>query len=153
MHTNARVKRIRAVKKFMIIIMVVEDSGSETRAPVVYSTENFKEAVQEFLRINDRLTEIRRDTSVLNKRKKKLSELIINFMKAQDKEFCNLGEKGSLQLKSSKTTQALKKDQVAKLLLQFGDSEERSTEVANFLFSNKVVKERSVIKLSSRPIE
>ena len=132
---------------------MAEDASSESHAPVVYSTDNFKDAVQEFLRINDRLTEIRRDTGALNKRKKKLSELIINFMKAQDKEFCNLGEKGSLQLKASKTTQALKKEQVAQLLLQFGDSEERSTEVAEFLFSNKTVKERSVIKLSSRSIE
>lgn len=132
---------------------MAEDANSETCTSVVYSTENFKEAVQEFLRINDRLTEIRQSTSVLNKRKKKLSELIINFMKAQDKEFCNLGDKGSLQLKSSKSTQALKKDQVEKLLLQFGDSEERSSQVAQFLFDNKVVKERSVIKLSTRTIE
>ena len=132
--------------------MMDDDAQSETHIPV-YTADNFREAVKEFITIEDRLAEYRKDTSMLNKRKKKLSELIINFMTSNDKEFCNLGEKGTLAVKTSKTTLALKKDQVAQLLQQLGNDETKSAEISDFLFSNKTVKERSVLKRSTRVLD
>ena len=131
---------------------MTDDAQSETHIPV-YTADNFRDAVKEFITIEDRLSEIRKDTSMLNKRKKKLSELIINFMTSNNKEFCNLGEKGTLAVKTSKTTLALKKDQVAQLLQQLGNDETKSAEISDFLFSNKIVKERSVLKRSTRVLD
>lgn len=131
---------------------MAEDAGSEIHAPV-YTAENFRDAVKEFVSIEDRLSEIRKDTGMLNKRKKKLSELIINFMTTNNKEFCNLGEKGTLAVKTSKTTLALKKDQVAVLLQQLGNDESKALEISEYLFTHKTVKERNVLKRSTRVLE
>ncbi len=74
-------------------------------------------------------------------------------MKTQNKEFCNLGESGSLELKCTKSKLALKKDQVAQLLLQYGEGEEKAANLADFLFNNKEVRERSVLKRSLHTVD
>lgn len=117
-----------------------------------FSTENFKDIVKEYVKIYDRLAEIRRDTSVLNKRKKKLSELIVSFMNNNDKEICSLGNDGSLQVKTSKSTLALKKEQVEALLVQLGNNESKAKETAQYLWDNKTVKERKVLKRNINPL-
>ena len=86
---------------------IASDGESDAGAPPSYSTEQFKESVKEFIRIHDRLAEIRRDTNVLNKRKKKLSEVIVAFMNTNNKDFCNLGNEGTLEMKTSKSKLAL----------------------------------------------
>ena len=117
-----------------------------------FSTEQFKDVVKEYLRIYDRLAEIRKDTSMLNKRKKKLSELIVSFMSNNDKELCNLGNDGSLQVKTTKSTLALKKDQVEALLIKLGNNEDKAKETAQYLWDNKTVKERKVLKRNLNPL-
>ena len=117
-----------------------------------FTTEEFKNVVKEYLRIHDRLAEIRKDTSMLNKRKKKLSELIVSFMSNNDKELCNLGNDGSLQVKTTKSTLALKKDQVEALLIKLGNNEDKAKETAQYLWDNKTVKERKVLKRNLNPL-
>lgn len=118
-----------------------------------FSTEQFKDVVKEYLKIHDRLAEIRKDTSMLNKRKKKLSELIVSFMNDNDKELCNLGNDGSLQVKTTKSTLALKKDQVEALLIKLGNNEEKAKETAQYLWDNKTIKERKVLKRNLNPLQ
>ena len=67
----------------------MDDSSSNVETPVV-TTDMFRMFVREFIQIHDRLADIRKETSGLNKRKKKLTESIVSFMKTQNKEFCNL---------------------------------------------------------------
>ena len=129
---------------------MADDTSSECG---YISTEDFKRAVQDYVSIHDKLAEIRKETTVLNKRKKKLGETIVSFMKSNNKDFCNLGDNGILELKTSKSSLSLKKDQVIKLLQQYGDNEKRANEVAEFLFTNKEVRERDVIKRSLRTVD
>ena len=131
----------------------MEDDASSVVEEIPISQQAFRDAVREFVTIHDRLADIRRDTSMLNKRKKKLSEVIVTFMKTVNKDYCNLGEKGTLQLKESKTTQTLKKEQVIGLLTQFGQTEEHATEMGNFLFDNRVTKTKSVVRRSTKQID
>ena len=127
--------------------------ASDTESEIgTYTTEQFKDAVKEFIKIYDRLAEIRKDTSMLNKRKKKLSEVIVAYMKNNEKEICNLGNDGSLQVKTSKSTLALKKDQVEQLLIQLGNNEEKAKETAQYLWDNKTVNERNVLKRNLKPL-
>ena len=56
---------------------MVSDSESECGT---FNTEQFKECVKEYIKIYDRIAEVRKDTAMLNKRKKKLSETIVSFM-------------------------------------------------------------------------
>jgi len=129
---------------------MASDSESEVGN---FSTDHFKDVVKEYIKIYDRLSEVRKDTALLNKRKKKLSELIVSFMNNNDKEICSLGNDGSLQVKTSKTTQALKKDQVKQLLVQLGNNEEKAKETAQYLWDNKHKKERKVLKRNINPLQ
>ena len=113
----------------------------------------FKSCVKEYISIFDRLTDIRKDVSMLNKRKKKLSETIIEFMNANEKEFCNLGEQGTIELKKTKSKRALKQEEIVQLLQVLGHSEDTSKETAEYLVTNKTVVERSTLKRSVKPIE
>ena len=130
---------------------MASDTESETNSNV-YNKDQFKEVVTEYIKIFDRIADIRKDTNVLNKRKKKLSEIIVSFMNSTDKEICNLGNSGTIQVKTSKTSQALKKDQVAKLLIELGNSEDKASETAQYLWDNKTVKERKVLKRNLNPL-
>ena len=132
--------------------MVTSDSESDVGNPRC-TQDGFKDVVKEFIRIHDRLAEIRKDSTMLNKRKKKLSEVILTFMKDTDKSFCNLGGDGTLEMRTSKTKLALKKDHITSLLQQYGNNEEQAKQVAEYLWSNKVTKERNVLKRSVRPID
>ena len=78
--------------------------------------------------------------------------MIVSFMNSSEKEICNLGNDGSLQVKVSKTTQALKKDQVEQLLVQLGNTEEKAKETAQFLWDNKTKTERKVLKRNINPL-
>jgi|TARA_B110000046_G_scaffold117159_1_gene124097 seryl-tRNA synthetase len=129
---------------------MASDSASDAGT---FDASQFKDVVKEYIKIFDRIAELRRDSSMLNKRKKKLSETIVSFMSNNDKEICNLGTDGSLQVKTSKSTLALKKDQVELLLQQLGNDETKAKETAQFLWENKTVKERKVLKRNIRPLQ
>ena len=129
---------------------MASDTESET---TLYTGEQFKDSVKEYIKIVDRLAEIRKDTSMLNKRKKKLTEVILAFMKTQKKEVCNLGNDGTLLMKTTKSSLALKKDQVEELLKQLGNDENKAKETAQYLWDNKTVRERNVLKRNLRPLD
>jgi len=128
-------------------------SDSESTAPEpVCNADKFREYVREWIRIHDRLAEIRKDTAVLNKRKKEVGEKVIVFMKSNDKELCNLGDQGSLHMKTQKSSLTLKKNDIERLLQQFGNTEENAQRTAQFLMENKTVKERNVLKRSTKMV-
>ena len=131
----------------------MSDNESIAEQQPTCSTENFKEYVREWIRIFDRLAEIRKDTAVLNKRKKELSGKIMTYMKSNDKELCNLGENGTLMLKASKTSQALKKEDIEDLLLKLGNDETKAKETAQYLIENKRKKENYTLRRSLKSID
>ena len=131
----------------------MSDSESIVENEPPIHTEKFKDYVREWIRIHDRLTEIRKDISVLNKRKKEISCKIMTYMKENDKELCNLGTQGTLMLKVSKTAQALKKEDIEQLLIQMGNKEDKAKETAQFLIDNKRKKENSTLRRSTKVLD
>ena len=131
----------------------MSDNESTVENELAPSTDKFKEYVREWIRIYDRLAEIRKDTSVLNKRKKEVGAKIMLYMKSNEKEMCNLGDQGTLSMKVSKTSQALKKEDIEGLLMQMGRDENEAKETAQYLFENKRKKETSTLRRSMRSLE
>ena len=130
----------------------MSDSESITEEPKV-SKDRFKRVVSEWMAVNESLDELRKQVSDLNKKKKKLNEVIILFMKSNEAEYCNLGNDGAIELKKQKSYQALKKVQVEELLKELGKSEKESKETAEFLFAHKTIKETDVVKRSKTIFE
>ena len=110
------------------------------------SKGEFKTIVKEWMDIVDKLDEIRKSTSSLNKRKKQLNTLIVTFMKQNNAKFCNMGNDGALEMKTQKVYSALKKDHVIELLKQYGQTENDAKETAQYLFENKPIKFTNVLK-------
>lgn len=125
------------------------DAGSVIDNPLPVTADEFKMAVKEWLNINDRQAEIRKQNAEFNKRKKQLNASIIGFMKDNKKDICNLGENGILQLKEQKTSVALKKDYVEKLLRDFTNNEDMARQAAEYIFNNKETRTKDVIKKSN----
>ena len=131
----------------------MSDNESAIETELSPTTEKFKEYVREWIRIHDRLSEIRRDTSSLNKRKKEVGAKVMLYMKTNEKEMCNLGDQGSLQMKVTKTSLALKKNDIESILIQMGRNETDAKDTAEFLFENKRKKETSTLRRNLRQIE
>ena len=128
----------------------MSDSESVTHS---VSQNEFRNLVKEYVELFDRLSDIRKQTAALNKRKKNISQTILTFMEENEKHFCNLGEKGTLQMKTTKSKQALKKEDVQKLLLQLGNGEQESKDTAEFLFANKRVVTRNTLRRNVKPLD
>ena len=118
------------------------------------TTQNeFKDVVKEWLQIFDTQAELRKKVSSLNKRKKQLSDIIITFMKSNEKEICNLGNSGIIEVRTQRTPVSLKKDYVEKLLGDFFKNSNTAKETTEFIFENREIKEKSVLKRSAKVIE
>ena len=131
----------------------MSDSESAVEQEIAPNTDKFKEYVREWIRIYDRLAEIRKDTSLLNKRKKEVGAKIMLYMKSNDKEMCNLGQQGTLSMKTTKTSQALKKEVIENLLIQMGTDEAKAKETAQFLHENKPKKETNSLRRSLKVLD
>lgn len=120
------------------------ESVIEQERPV--NTVKFKDHVREWITIYDRIAILRKDITLLNKRKNEIGTKIVTYMNHNEKELCNLGDQGTLFLKKGETKQALKKEDIADLLIQMGKHNElEAKEIADFLMNNK--RKKAVEKL------
>lgn len=106
---------------------------------------NFKDAVLEWMRVNEEISQLQREIRQKRNRMNHLGNFIMDSMKNMDKELCNVGDK-ALQLKKRKSTVALKKEDVVRLLktLTSDDVAIRETEA---LFQNRTTKFKDYIHL------
>ena len=118
---------------------VVEDGGRQ---------EKFKKCIREWIALDNQIIEYRKEINSRNKRKKQLTPEIIEHMNKINKEFCNLGNNGTLEVKQRKSTTTLKKDYVEKLLTNFLKDEEQARKSAEYIFNNKEVKFVPILKRS-----
>jgi len=122
------------------------DSGSMS------SEDRFKKNVREWVNIHDKQAELRKVINAHNKHKKQLAEEIVVFMRSQDKEILNLGAAGSLQVKSQKSTVALKQEHIEELLQKFLNDPTSAKEGAQFIVDNKQIKYKDTLKRRETPI-
>ena len=118
----------------------MSDAESDVQDDVVISKEEFKGYVKEWIDINNKLTQLKSTLNQLNKRKKVLTPKIIRFMESHKAEFLNLGNDGSIKMKQTKVTKALNKTSISELLLKFGKSENETSNIVDFLWSEREVK-------------
>ena len=127
----------------------MSDSGSVSNS----QDDIFRNAVLEWVRLNDECIELRKQVAVRNKRKKVLDEVIIPFMKDQNKEFVQIGEHGGISVKETKTSLSLKKDYVADLLSKFLNDAELALRCTEHIFENKEVKYNNSVKRINRQLQ
>jgi hypothetical protein len=111
--------------------------------------EEFKRAVKDWVQLHDEITEIRTQINSRNKKKKRLTEFIIAYMQRSNKDCCNLGTSGILQMKKQKTTMTLKKEYVEELLSQVLNNEEKAKESAEYIFDRRITKDKFSLKRSN----
>lgn len=108
--------------------------------------EKFKKCIREWIALDNQILEHRKEINSRNKRKKQLTPEIIEHMSKINKEFCNLGDNGTLEVKQRKSTSTLKKDYVEKLLANFLKDDDKAKQSAEYIFNNKEVKFVPVLK-------
>lgn len=107
---------------------------------------DFKSAVCQWLQLNEEMTNIQKIVRDKRKTLNNLSAIITNYMKNLDKEICNIGDTDAIVLKKSKTTGALKKENVFEILKKYFDNEELTKEVTDNIFNSRTIKEKDVLK-------
>ena len=127
---------------------------SDTESTCAPTADEFKSSVREWVMINDRIADMRKVIAEQNKRKKQLTEYIILFMKENDKEICNLGENGILDMKKQKQQATLSKDHLTKWMSEYFRDENKAKEITQYVFEKKKEEstEKSVLKRSNMVI-
>jgi hypothetical protein len=108
---------------------------------------NFKDAVYEWMKLNDETTALQREIRLKRNKMNSISQYIVTFMKDQDKEVCNVGETGALVLKKRKVTSSLKKADILNALRRH-TTEENAASTASMLYDNRSVTFKDYIKLT-----
>lgn len=109
---------------------------------------DFKDAVYEWMKLNDETAALQKEVRLKRNKMNSISQYIVTFMKNQDKEVCNVGDAGSLVLKKRKVTSSLKKEDILNALRRHL-SNEQAVQTTDGLFSNRSVKFKDYIKLTS----
>ena len=126
------------------------DCESETRNDTIQET--FKEAVKSYLMLSEEIGTIKESIKEKNKKMKKLNEFILSYMKQNEKEICNLGDKGTLirKVKSRKVT--FKQTDIEALLAEYFKDENQAKESTSYIFSKQEKKETEVLERSKKVI-
>jgi hypothetical protein len=110
----------------------------------------FKQAVVEWVRIEDELSAAQKILRDKRKRKQNLANVISQYLKAHDKTVCDLGENECLVLSTRKSTSGLKKENVLSVLNEvFNGKEEMAKTVMDQMYALRDIREKDVIKRAS----
>ena len=119
---------------------------SFTESTPVHSIEEFKQGVREWLLIEDDLKNMQKVIREKRKRMQRLSEFISVYMKKNDKEICDVGNDQAFVLKTRKSTGALKKEYVIKVLRELVSNDDLAKEYTERMYGMRPIKETSVLK-------
>ena len=111
-------------------------------------TEEFRNAMADWVELKKQLSEARNDMKVLNQREKELKCFVMEFMKEQKIDKVNL-KKGKVTVRNTKKTETLKKQHVENGLKTYFQGDEVRTEGAmTCILDGLEQKESSVISLT-----
>lgn len=111
---------------------------------------DFKQAVVEWVRIEDELAAAAKILRDKRKRKQELADLIAKYLKSHDKTVCDLGDNECLVLSTRKTTSALKKEHVMEVLGEvFNGNQEKAKAITDRMYAMRVSCEKDVLKRAS----
>ena len=108
-------------------------------APTV-TDDDFRAAVTLYIELGDEIERTSKEMREVKKRKDALGNTILERMRAQDIDVCQLGDGGKLVRKSTKRVESLKKDHILKeLCAALGGDEQRAENVLNNINSQRAV--------------
>ena len=110
---------------------------------------DFKASVTEWIRINEEISRLQKETRTKRHRMNHLGTFIMTFMKKNNKEFCNIGDENALVLKSRKSTTGLKKENVLKVLEAYLRNEEMAKKCINEIYETRTTKEKDIIQMKA----
>ena len=113
---------------------------------VNYDITEFKNAVHEWIRIDDDMSNIQTAIREKRKRKQHLSEFIATYMQQNNKDICNIGDNNAIVLSKRKATCSLKKQHIVSVLNELLKNEDKSKEIMEKMYSMREVREKNVIK-------
>ena len=114
--------------------------------------ENFKESVKTYIKLTDELNEIGEVVKEKKKQTRVLSEVILNYMKQNEKEVCDLGAKGTIMIKKRKQKETIKREYVEEILKNHM-KQEQAMESAKEIFDKQNVKETEFLQRNVKPLD
>jgi len=122
---------------------------SATHDPPESNINEFKQAVIEWVRIEDELSAAQKILRDKRKRKQNLANVISQYLKNNDKTVCDFGDNECL-VSTRKTLSALKKENVLSVLNEvFKGQEETAKSVMDRMYALRDIREKDVIKRGS----
>ena len=102
--------------------------------------DDFRAAVTLYIELADEIERTAKEMREVKKRKDALGDTILERMRKQDIDECQLGGGGKLVRKSTKRVESLKKDHILKeLCAALGGDEQRAESVLNNINSQRTV--------------
>lgn len=103
---------------------------------------DFKAASYEYVDIEARLREIRKETKELNKRKKLLEEFIMRFMETQKTKTVRVSGHGKISLRESTLKLPLNQQELTRMFLEFfGEDVDRAAELMKYINDHRGTRE------------
>jgi hypothetical protein len=120
---------------------------SETSSSTPYTgVRNFKDAVHEWMGVHDFISQSQAEIRQKRKRLTQLEYFITTYLRDNDKDYCNIGDKEALCVKTKKTTGSLKKEHVTSFLNRMLQNEAQAIEYTKQLYDMREIKEKATIK-------
>ena len=129
--------------------MEYESDSSHTENSNSDNILDFKAAVTEWIRINEEISRLQKESRTKKHRMNHLGIFITTFMKNNKKEFCSIGEESALVLKSRKSTTGLKKENVLKVLESYIRNEDKAKECITAIYNTRITKEKDIIQMKT----
>lgn len=123
-----------------------DDESVKSEASAANATGLFPRLIAEYMQLDDELAEIRAVVREKNKRKKVVSEQLVEFYKKKDLDHVKLKNGIQLNMNEKKTTQSLSKKLVVSLLTDFLKDSDKAEKAADYIYDNRSVKYSSILK-------
>lgn len=114
-------------------------------------TSDFKETVNAYIELHDEIARSSKHLRELRKKKDALGDLVLQFMRSNRIDECELPD-GKLVRKVSKRTSTLKKEMVFSELQRITGNEERAVESLQNIFNMRQIVEKEILTRTVKKI-
>ena len=108
-------------------------------------TEEFKQKIVRWVKLDDDLRKIRETVKEINDEKKQAEEYILAFMENIEEKEIAITD-GKLTRQVSKLPEPLNKDNIQKAIFEVTKNEGKSKELTDFILSSRKTKEKVALK-------
>lgn len=120
-------------------------SKSETDEEIKKVTEEFKEMVVNWVKIDDQIRDLKASVKELTDEKKQYEEFIIEYMSNAQENIINISD-GKLRLNKSTTKAPLKEENITESLIKYTNDKLKAEQLTKFIYENRPTSSRVNIK-------